>query len=103
MVSPSISSRTRNTPWVLGCCGPMLTTNCCAFSVMAGLSDRLVLLWRRRDQALAAGQVELPVIEVPEVLAQRPAWKAIPHEDAPRVGMALEGDAEHIIDFVLLQ
>src|SRR5690606_37731658 len=133
-VSPSSSSTSRSTPWVDGCCGPMLTT---IFSssigsrpartssqsapvtvktlpsgvswtgaypvVMVGTSVPGSLVGppgvRRRD----LGALVLhrhPAERV--VLPLRVALPVVRHQNSGQPGVAVEDDAEHVVDLPLL-
>src|SRR4051812_18387455 len=139
-VSPRSSIMMRSTPWVLGCCGPMLmiidsssetSTGCSSatsasarrstapFSIsraMASLTSALARPWR--PSAVRAGSsvrcgcsvVVMVALVSPRrgalelhgdatrvvVLAQRVAYPVLRHQDAGEVGVAVEGDAEHV-------
>src|SRR5258705_13524832 len=102
MVSPSSSSATRSTPWVEGCCGPML-------SVIVSLRTRLdlpgcQLLEPGRGLRAARRVVREGHLFVAErgVLAQRPAHPVLGQQDAGEVGMAGELDAKEIEGFALV-
>src|SRR2546429_142630 len=74
-VSPSSSTTSRSTPCVAGCCGPMFTSICSALGSGEAAPQR---------EALAQG-VSLRV--------------GLPHQDASQIGMAAEGNPEHVEDF----
>src|SRR3989304_1237249 len=98
MRSPSSVTRMRKTPWVEGCCGPMLTTNGSGLIGPELASPLLgVFFWDALEARLeAAGQRH-------EVLAQRVARKALPEEQSLQVGMADEADAEQVVRLTLLE
>src|SRR5579864_8392662 len=94
--SPSSLRMTRNTPWVDGCCGPMLRTSSVeSRKVAPGISS------------LAA--VDLQILLHPAlvllqdgiIFAQRMPLPFFRQQDAPHVGMPGELDAEHVEDFAL--
>src|SRR3989442_16008468 len=89
--SPSSVRRRRNTPCVLGCWGPMLTTKGSEWIVnrLAPTAERAAGLAGKPLKARhqAAGQVQV-------VLAQRPPGEPFPQEEPPHVGMAFEEDAQ---------
>src|SRR3990170_1412421 len=97
MRSPSSVTRMRKTPWVEGCCGPMLTTN---GSVLIGteLSPPMlrVLLREALEARLEAAR------QGHEVLAQGMALKAFPKEQPLQVGMAGETNAQQVVGLALL-
>src|SRR5579872_7354768 len=94
--SPSSLRITRSTPWVDGCCGPILRTNSVesrkvasgmasltAFDIQVFLDPAIVLLENR------------------VILAQGVALPFLGQEDPPHVRMARELDSEHVEDFAL--
>src|SRR5712675_1972357 len=93
--SPSSLSMTRSTPWVEGCCGPMLRTN--------SVESRKVESGIPRSLAAFDSQVflhpALVLLENSVILAQREALPFVGHEDAPHVGMSREFDSKHIVNF----
>src|SRR5262245_49911987 len=110
ITSPSARTTKRSTPWVDGCCGPMLSVissvttpppfarRCTSTSKPAspipfssGLEQALA---RRRDAVVLLG--------LDEVLAQRMSRPVFGHEDPPQVGMSGEGHAEEIEHLALL-
>src|SRR3990170_3325081 len=104
MRSPSRVTRMRKTPWVLGCCGPMLITRGSVLSwptspLRAELAARLAgdLLWEMLEAWLeAAGQGE-------EVLAQGMPWIPLPEQQPLQVRMTAEADAHEVIHLSLLE
>src|SRR5258706_11388126 len=96
MVSPSSSSATRSTPWVEGCCGPMLR-------VIVSLRTELDLLGREllelggglHPVGRVVGEGDLLVAER-RVLAQRPAHPVLGQQDAGEVRVARELDAVEV-------
>src|SRR3990170_1792990 len=124
--SPSSVNRIRNTPCVLGCCGPMLTTNGSVFIDMDGVSLSLVMpqlsSWGARTRAASSSPPLPPPLqrtawlpreplqprhlaarEVQPVLAQRMPREAVPEEDATQVRVALEADAHQVVSLALLE
>src|SRR5690242_18680807 len=101
--SPSSSNSTRSTPWVLGCCGPMLMWRVlrirCA-SIVIGLASQLVA---------AAGAKDLPGgREIYRLAADRvvaPQGMALPpvrHHDPRQVRVPVELDAEQVEHLTLV-
>src|ERR1017187_10029186 len=92
--SPSSLRMTRNTPWVEGRCGPMLSTN--------SVVSRKV--WSGIPLSLAAFDSQvllhpaLVLLENSVVFAQREALPLVGQQDAPHVGVSGEFDAEHVVD-----
>src|SRR5438034_1096296 len=94
--SPSSFRITRSTPWVDGCCGPILRTNSVeSKNVVSGMA------------LLAAFDVQVllhpPVVLLDEAvfLSQRMAFPLLREKDAAHIGVAFELDAEHVEDFPL--
>src|SRR5277367_5119881 len=91
-VSPSISMTRRSTPWVDGCCGPMLRTMVVSPepSTTWGSSSEPVetnsVIGRDRCLSLAVALHWL-------ILAQRVAFPFVGHYDAAQVGVSGEADA----------
>src|SRR6185369_12616665 len=80
-ISPSSISLSRNTPCVLGCCGPML---------MSIISVRNISI-------LSAELHVIPVVPPGRIfLPQRVPLPFIGEQDAAQVRMTLEGDAQEI-------
>src|SRR5688572_6545413 len=102
----------RNTPCVLGCCGPMLSV------ISLGESDSRISIATPSDTAeslLAAGRRVLAlgavlqmldqdvlVVEGP-VLPERVAREVIFEQDAAQVRVPHELDAEQVVDLALLE
>src|SRR5919109_1626082 len=104
--SPSSVQKSRSTPWVAGCCGPMLTVN----SSVSGSSSSAGVRWvpvigssggvwttgsviPARELVLVVGEEDrLPAHR--EVASLRKALVVLRHEDAAQVGVALELDTE---------
>src|SRR5690348_14478845 len=101
-VSPSSSSATRSTPWVEGCCGPMLRVMVSVRTVrdLPGLE-----LPQRRRGLQAGGRVvgegDLLVAER-RVLPQRPAHPVLGEEDAGHVRVPREDDAVEVEGLALV-
>src|SRR3954468_17053034 len=101
--SPSSSSSTRSTPWVLGCCGPMLMWSVLLMrgaSSVIGLASKLVaaagavrLTGHREIHRLAADRVVAP---------QRMAVPPVRHHDPGQVRVTVELDAEQVVDLALV-
>src|ERR1035437_3574080 len=95
--SPSSLRMTRSTPWVEGCCGPMLRTN--------SVESRKVESGIPRSLAAFDSQVflhpALVLLENSVIFAQRVALPLVGQQDAPHVGVPREFDPEHIVDFTL--
>src|ERR1017187_993945 len=110
MASPSISSTRRSTPWVDGCCGPMLSTivwspvpalPCSrAFSTTSSIPGVIM-------SGAAMGAIErclpLPVAFDGIVLAQRMAFPVLGHHDARQARVAGKVDAEEVEDLALVK
>src|SRR5512141_1152700 len=97
--SPSSLSTTRSTPWVLGCCGPMLMTSS-SVSKSDWLMDLLdvggVLV---RPQLQPFGRVfhqQLARSLERIVLPLRMPLPLVGHQDPPQVGMPREAHPEHV-------
>src|SRR5215510_11972879 len=110
ITSPSARTTKRSTPWVEGCCGPMLR-------VMSSVArppftwrwtstsnpDRLMLpSLSRLQQALPRRGDTVVLLGLDEVLAQRMARPVLRHEEAAQVRVAIEGDAEEVVRPALL-
>src|SRR6202140_4936330 len=108
--SPSSFSRTRRTPWVLGCCGPMLSSihsveGSCSGPIGSGAgpgpngsctmrvsaTDRVGLqpfkLLVAKDDGFAEGNIIFP---------QRMALPALRHQQPAQIGVAVELDPEQV-------
>src|SRR5208282_3386833 len=89
-VSPSISSSTRSTPWVDGCCGPM-------FRIM-------VRSWPGSSTGVGVKWAIVDFLAVPLhgiIFAQGVAFPVLGHQNAPQIWMAGETNAEKIEHFAL--
>src|SRR6266545_8412676 len=104
-VSPSSSSMMRSTPWVDGCCGPMLMIMVCSSAGTSGgfcdsASEMRSTESASRSSACSTGighPLELHRDGADRVvLAQRVPLPLLGHEDAGHVGVAVEADAEHV-------
>src|SRR5262249_8352592 len=90
--SPSSLRITRSTPWVEGCCGPMLRTSSVESRKVASGIPRL----------LAAFDVQVlphPLVVLLDnavILAQRISDPLFRQQDAPHIGVSGEFDAEHV-------
>src|ERR1022692_1199420 len=89
MVSPSISSRTRSTPCVEGCCGPM-------FRIMVrswpGSRTGVGARWAIASLAVALHRI---------VFAQRMTFPILGHQEPPHIRMSRKANAEQIKDLAL--
>src|SRR5437660_5933532 len=100
-ISPSSLSRTRNTPCVLGWCGPMLSSIHSVSGSCSGPIGSWAMSVLTTDgvglqpfEFLIAEDHRLPKGDV--ILAQRETLPALWHEDAPQVRVTVEGDAEEV-------
>src|SRR5215212_7123894 len=101
--SPSSSSSRRRTPWVLGCCGPMLMCSVLLIrgvSIAIGLASQLVAAAGAEDvtrdrevHRLAADRVVSP---------QRMAVPAVRHHDPREIRVPLELDPEQVVHLALV-
>src|SRR5690242_1061258 len=113
MISPSISSTRRSTPWAAGCCGPKFMVKFWISGILGCLLGRLVVTRVVADDArhqypgldahrlvhhplLLLVVAHLHVAGQGEVLAERVADEAVVGEDAAQVRVAVEQDAEHV-------
>src|ERR1035438_6015498 len=90
--SPSSLRMTRNTPWVEGCCGPILRTSSVESKNVA--SGILMSLTAFDIQVFLDPAVVL--LKDTVVLAQRVALPFLRQQNPPHVRMAVELDTEHI-------
>src|SRR5580698_415548 len=95
--SPSSLRMTRSTPWVDGCCGPMLRTSSVESRNVA--SGILVSLTAFDIQVFLHPAIVL--LKDPVILAQRVALPFLGQKNAAHIGVAREFDAEHIEDLAL--
>src|SRR4051794_31939156 len=128
MYSPSIVHIRRSTPWVAGWCGPRLIVNssfsgsscvpksgastspvawmsspgCDALSSSRSTDTRSSSLIPARQLVLIEGEQDRLAAHR-EVAPLRVALVVLGHEDPPHVGVALEDDAEHVVDLALLK
>src|SRR5882762_10179768 len=112
-VSPSSCMISRNTPCVLGCCGPMLRVSSFGFEPASRTS--IATPSDTTEALLAGGWAFLPfgaVLEVPHqdglvverpVLAERVARETLFEQDAAQVRMPEELDPEQVVDLPLLE
>src|SRR5207253_4514268 len=90
--SPSSLRITRSTPWVEGCCGPMLRTNSVeSKKVWSGIPRSLATLY-----AHVFLHPSLILLNDAVVLAERVALPFFGQQYPRHVGMPGELDAEHI-------
>src|SRR5277367_4710075 len=92
MFSPSSSSKTRNTPWVDGCCGPMLRT--IVFAVPIAVSTVVIdltygLTFKKRANTL-------PLTLHRKIAAQWSPFELVGQKNATQVRVALETNREQI-------
>src|SRR6266498_2087024 len=102
-----------NTPWVLGCCGPMFRVSSFGFEPASRTS--IATPSDTTEALLAAGRAVLPfgaIFEVPHqdvlvverpVLAERVAGEALFEQDPAQVRMPEEFNPEQIVDLPLLE
>src|SRR4051794_21096215 len=128
MYSPSIVHIRRSTPCVAGWCGPRLivkssfsgsscvpntgastspvarmsSPGCDAFSSSRSTDTRSSSLIPARQLVLVEGEQDR-LAPHREVAALRVALVVLGHQDPPHVGVALEQDAEHVVDLSLLE
>src|SRR5919109_1388729 len=113
--SPSSVQKSRSTPWVAGCCGPMLTVNSSVSgsSCSTGVSRVPVIgssgsVWTTGGSVIPARQLVLVVGEedgLPahrEVAPLRIALVVLRHQDPAQVGVAVEHHAEEVEDLAFL-
>src|SRR4030067_95853 len=100
-VSPSSSSATRSTPWVEGCCGPMLRVMVSVRTVLHLLGLELAQLGRGLDALRGVVGERHFLVAERRVLAQRPPHPVLGQQDAPEIGMAGELDGEEIVGLSL--
>src|SRR4030066_31131 len=119
--SPSSSNSRRSTPWVLGCCGPMLSsivspssarpeTRCLSSSTVASICVRPIgcpfgSLPRVRLAAVDLVEVEGELdlfIALRLVLPQRMSHPVVGHQNPAQIRMAGEGDSEKVEEFPLV-
>src|SRR5918992_1773845 len=124
--SPSSVVSSLSTPWVAGWCGPKLTvrsSSCRSPSTTASVPEtgsspiRSIVTERSRSRygTLTGSKSVIParvlvLIEGVEdglaahreVAPLREALVVLRHQDAARVGVAVEHDAEHVVDLALL-
>src|SRR4051794_5188902 len=89
--SPSRVSSRRRTPWVDGCCGPILTVRSSRLSVASIM--RVHLASHGEIHRLAAERLGAP---------QRMTFPVVGQHDARKVRVPLEADAEEVIDLALV-
>src|ERR1035441_1444763 len=95
--SPSSLRMTRSTPWVDGCCGPILSTSSVeSRNVASGILMSLAAL----DTEVFPNP-SVVLLKNTVILAQRVPLPLLGHEDAAHIGVAFELDAEHVEDLAL--
>src|SRR5579872_882780 len=106
MASPSVRSTSRNTPCVLGCCGPMLTSISSvrtSNSMTVGSGAVTVAMQSPgivEDRSATADAVVFQRVFV--VLAQRMADPVVGQKDARQVRVAGEPDAGQVVDLAFV-
>src|SRR5271166_5110918 len=86
----------RSTPWVDGCCGPMFSVISSVRSVVIGR------LWLEpNDRALSDGGNAVILLRLDEILTQRMTDPIFRHQQAAKIAMPREVDAEEIVDLAL--
>src|SRR5262245_38568981 len=101
-ISPSVRSTSRSTPWVLGCCGPMLTS----ISSVRTSNSTTVGSGRRTSVTVAIDCLSPSnsVIFQREfvILPQRMSDPVLRQENPPRIRMVDEPHAAQVVDFSLV-
>src|SRR5213595_1369617 len=105
MYSPSIVHIRRSTPCVAGWCGPRLIVKS-SFSGSSSLPKASSPMLRRslipaRHLVLVEGEQDGLAADR-EVASLRVALVVLGHEDPAHVRVAVEDDAEHVVDLALL-
>src|SRR5213082_1049638 len=106
-ISPSSVQSRRNTPCVAGWCGPRLIVRSSAPSESSCSSASVPntgapLLIPARELVLVEGEDDRLAAHR-EVAPLRVALVVLGHQDAARVGVAVEDHAEHVEDLALLE
>src|SRR6185369_17339696 len=96
-VSPSSTSSRRSTPCVDGCCGPNETV----ISVSESGSGFRSIAIEEVSTTISFACIVLLIPLDREILAQRMALIIRGHQYPAQIGVAIKGDAEHVIDFAL--
>ena len=95
--SPSVRNTSRNTPCVLGCCGPMLTSIsslCRSNSTSSGSTRSIAMRYLPRNPVVLGGHLI--------ILAQRVADPVLGQEDPPQVGVARKKHARQVEHLALV-
>src|SRR3954452_20891972 len=113
--SPSSVQKRRSTPWVAGCCGPMLTVNSSVSGSTSSTGVSRVPVIGSSGSEWTTGSV-IPARQLVFVEGEQnglPAHREVPplrealvvlgHEDPAQVGVAIELHAEHVVDLALLE
>src|SRR5690348_3669445 len=100
-ISPSVRTRSLNTPCVDGCCGPIL------MSSSSVLSESCMRVGLEADVMICVPE-KLPVthavifIRLLVVFAKRVARPVIRQQDSRQVVMTLEHDSQHVVGLALV-
>src|SRR6266567_565777 len=106
--SPSSSSTIRSTPWVDGCCGPMLMIMVSSRIVLSPVApSRVTAIVPTSQASLVGRRDERAVVLGPDagervVLPQREGLPSVGQLDPPEVRMPVEDDAEEVEDLALV-
>src|SRR3954454_4925709 len=114
--SPSSVVGRRSTPWVAGWCGPMLSVNSSSWSSSSAPIRSIVTERSRSRYGTPVGSMSVIPARVlvlvegeqdglaahREVAPLRVAGVVLRHQDAAHVRVAVEDDAEHVVDLALL-
>src|SRR5947209_8687534 len=103
ITSPSVRSTRRSTPWVLGCCGPMLTSISSvrtSNSTTVGCWAVAVAMTSFCADLTAANAVVFQREFI--ILAQRVSDPILREQDAAQVRVAVEPDAGQVVHFALM-
>src|SRR5213594_907682 len=101
-VSPSSSSTTRSTPWVEGCCGPMLSVMVSVRTVLHLLGGQLLEVGIRRGAVRGVVRERHLLIAERRVLAQRPTHPGLRQQNAREVRVPGELDPVEVVGLALV-
>src|SRR3990172_1980734 len=105
-VSPSRSRTSRKTPWVAGCCGPMLIVSSLVRSSFAfAMLFRLVFLVLLGHGQYLSHPLPFPFAEVAlqrVILPEGMPFPVLGQQDPAEIGVAGEGDAEQVVTLPLV-